>query len=141
MDPQNQPPTHPQGPSREIGRPESAQGTPPSAGAAADSPRLATLRAMLLAEPDDGFVLYGLAQECQKLGRLDEAIGFYDRAIEADPKQCYAYFHKAKALEQARRRPEVAAVLKAGLARARAVGDFKAGSELQAYLDDVEDAP
>lgn len=104
-----------------------------------ESDRLTRLRALHAAEPDDGFLLYGLAQECQKLGRLDEAVGFYDRAIAVDPKQCYAYFHKAKALELAGRRPEVPAVLRAGLARARAVGDFKAASEIEGYLDEVTD--
>ena len=99
--------------------------------------RLDRLRAMLEAEPDDGFLLYGIAQECQKHGRLDEAIAFYDRAIAGDPKQCYAFFHKAKTLEQARRRGEIADVLRAGLARARAVGDFKAASEIEGFLDDV----
>jgi tetratricopeptide (TPR) repeat protein len=102
-----------------------------------ESDRLQKLRTLLAAEPDDGFVLYGLAQECQKLGRLDEAIGFYDRAIAVDPKQCYAFFHKAKALELAKRHGEVEAVLRAGLARARAVSDFKAASEIEGFLDDV----
>ena len=105
-----------------------------------DSPRLASLHALLAAEPDDGFVLYGLAQECYKLGRFDDAIAFYDRAIAVDPKQCYAFFHKAKTLESARRHAEIPSVLRAGLARARAVQDFKAASEIQAFLDDVEDA-
>lgn len=103
-----------------------------------ESERLVKLRALLAAEPDDGFVLYGLAQECQKLGRLDEALGFYDRAIAADPKQCYAFFHKAKTLELAKRRGEIGDVLRAGLARARAVGDFKAASEIEGFLDEVE---
>jgi tetratricopeptide (TPR) repeat protein len=105
-----------------------------------ESPRLASLRALLAAEPDDGFVLYGLAQECHKLGRFDDAIAYYDRAIAVDPKQCYAFFHKAKTLESARRHAEIPSVLRAGLARARAVQDFKAASEIQAFLDDVEDA-
>jgi tetratricopeptide (TPR) repeat protein len=104
-----------------------------------ESDRLLKLRALLQAEPGDGFVLYGLAQECQKLGRLDEAIAYYDRTIEADPKQCYAFFHKAKALELAKRSGEIAAVLREGLARARAVGDFKAASEIQGFLDEVTD--
>ena len=104
-----------------------------------ESDRLLKLRALLQAEPDDGFVLYGLAQECQKLGRLDEAIGFYDRAIEADPKQCYAFFHTAKALELAKRHGEIEGVLRSGLARARAVSDFKAASEIQGFLDEITD--
>jgi tetratricopeptide (TPR) repeat protein len=104
-----------------------------------ESDRLLRLRSLLEAEPEDGFVLYGLAQECQKLGRLDEAIAFYDRAIAADPKQCYAFFHKAKALELANQRGEIEAVLRAGLARARAVSDFKAASEIQGFLDEVTD--
>lgn len=104
-----------------------------------ESDRLRKLLALLETEPDDGFVLYGLAQEFQKLGRLDEAIRHYDRAIEADPKQCYAFFHKAKALELAKRNGEVEGVLRAGLARARAVSDFKAASEIQGFLDEVTD--
>ncbi len=102
-----------------------------------DSPRLTSLLALLNLEPDDGFILYGLAQECQKLSRFAQAIEFYDRAIAADPKQCYAFFHKGKALEQAGRAAEVAAVLRDGLKRANLVGDRHAASELEAYLDDI----
>ena len=103
-----------------------------------DSDRLTKLLALHASEPDDGFVLYGLAQECQKLGRFSEALAWYDRAIHADPKQCYAFFHKAKTLEEAGRTSEVPAVLRAGLERARAVGDRKAASEIEAFLDEYE---
>ncbi|MEY4822211.1 MAG: tetratricopeptide repeat protein [Planctomycetota bacterium] len=103
-----------------------------------DSQRLSKLRSLLEAEPNDGFLLYGAAQELHKLGRFDEAAAFYDRAIEVDPKECYAFFHKAKSLEQAGRRAEAAQSLRTGLVRARAVGDHKAASEIEAYLDDME---
>ncbi len=103
------------------------------------SERLDKLLALLAAEPDDGFVLYGLAQECQKLGRLADAVGYYDRTVVADPKQCYAFFHKAKALEALGRRSDAVATLRQGLAQARAIGDFKAASELEGFLDDMED--
>jgi tetratricopeptide (TPR) repeat protein len=99
--------------------------------------RLERLLALHAAEPEDGFVLYGLAQECGKLGRLEEAVAWYDRTIAADPAQCYAFFHKAKALEEAGRRDEAADVLRHGLVRAREVRDLKAASEIEAYLDDI----
>jgi tetratricopeptide (TPR) repeat protein len=103
-----------------------------------ESDRLTKLRALLAAEPDDGFLLYGMAQELHKLGRFGEAAEFYDRAIAVDPKECYAFFHKAKALEQAGRRDDAAASLRLGLARARAVGDRKAASEIEGLLDEFE---
>lgn len=103
-----------------------------------DSDRLIKLRTLLAAEPNDGFLLYGMAQELHKLGRFEEAVGHYDRAIAVDPKECYAFFHKAKALEQAGRRGDAAEALRLGLARARAVGDRKAASEIEGYLDELE---
>lgn len=119
------------------------EGHPGQAAADANAPRserLDKLLALLAAEPDDGFVLYALAQECQKLGRLVDAVGYYDRTILADPKQCYAFFHKAKALEALARPGDAVATLRQGLAHARAAGDFKAASEIEGYLDEVEDA-
>lgn len=103
-----------------------------------DSDRLTKLRALLAAEPEDGFLLYGLAQELQKLGRTDEAVEHYDRAIAVDPKECYAFFHKAKALEDAGRIDAACEALRLGLARARGVGDRKAASEIEGYLDQLE---
>jgi hypothetical protein len=99
---------------------------------ATDPDRVTKLRALLEKEPNDGFLLYALAQELAKLGRTDEAVAHYD------PKECYAFFHKAKVLEEARRVPEAVAALRAGLARARAVGDRKASSEIEGYLDQLE---
>jgi len=106
---------------------------------ASDSERLTKLQALLSAEPEDGFLLYGVAQELQKLGRTDESVAHYDRAIAVDPKECYAFFHKAKALEQAGRLEPAREALRAGLVRARAVGDRKAASEIEGYLDSLED--
>ena len=103
-----------------------------------DSERLRRLEALLAMEPNDGFVLYGLAQECQKLGRLSESLEWYDRTMVADPAQCYAAFHKAKVLETLGRRDEAVATLRAGLAKARAIGDRKAASEIEGFLDELE---
>jgi cytochrome c-type biogenesis protein CcmH/NrfG len=51
-----------------------------------ESERLTKLRTLLAAEPNDGFLLYGMAQELHKLGRFAEAADHYDRAIAVDPK-------------------------------------------------------
>ena len=110
----------------------------PMASMATESDRLTKLRALLEKEPDDGFLLYAIAQEYAKAGDTDQAVAHYDRAIAVDPKECYAFFHKAKVLEEARRVPEAVTALRAGLARARTVSDRKAASEIEGYLDSLE---
>jgi tetratricopeptide (TPR) repeat protein len=99
--------------------------------------RLERLHRMVEADPSDAFCLYGLAQEYARRGKTDEALGWYDRCLAADPDQCYAYFHKAKVLEEADRLPEAIAALRTGLERARRCGDSHAASEIAGYLDSL----
>ena len=63
--------------------------------------RIELLQKMLEQDPTDAFCRYGLAQEHLKEGNIDAAIEWFDRTIEADRDYCYAYYHKARALEQA----------------------------------------
>jgi len=95
--------------------------------------RIAQLEKMLAAEPQDTFVLYSLGQEHAKAGRHEEAIGFYERCIAADPSEHYAYFHMARSLEAEGEEERAVEVLTAGLARAQADGNDKASGELDAY--------
>jgi tetratricopeptide (TPR) repeat protein len=97
--------------------------------------RIAQLKELLESEPDDVFCLYSLAQEYGKAGDLEDAIVYYDRTIETDPNYCYAYYHKARALEEMDEVERAVATLRTGLERARAAGDVKAESELAGYLD------
>jgi hypothetical protein len=102
--------------------------------------RLDKLAAMLETDPNDAFVLYGLAQEHAKLGGDADnarAVGFYDRCIAADPTYFYAYYHKAMsqiALEQAE---DAAVTLRAGLAAANTARDQKAAGEIASLLDQI----
>jgi len=100
--------------------------------------RLQQLLAMLEKEPGDAFCLYGVAQEHARADRHDEALGWYDRTIAADPGYCYAYFHKARSLEALGRVPEAIATLRAGAAEADRCGDRHARSEIGGYLDELE---
>lgn len=109
--------------------------TTPPAGAAGD--RLAQLMRMADAEPGDPFFPYGIAQEHARAGRHDEAIAWYDRTVAVDPGYCYAYFHKARSLEELGRIDDACAALRAGIERARTAGDRHALSELSGYLDQL----
>lgn len=92
---------------------------------------------MLAAEPGDPFVLYGLAQEYAKAGDMARAVETYDRCLAADPHYCYAYFHKARALESLGRTADAVATLTAGIDAARRAADAHAEGELRAYLDEL----
>ena len=61
----------------------------------------------------------------------------FDKTIESDVDYCYAYYHKARALEQAGKIGDAAATLRTGLERARASGDTHAISEIQSLLDQI----
>jgi tetratricopeptide (TPR) repeat protein len=100
-------------------------------------PSIEQLEKLLSLDPNDAFVLYGLAQEHAKRGDAARAVEFYDRCLAADSKYCYAYFHKAKVLEAAGRKIEAIDTLRAGVAASRAAGDAKAQSEISGYLDEL----
>jgi tetratricopeptide (TPR) repeat protein len=101
-------------------------------------PSLEQLEKLLAVDPDDAFVLYGLAQEHFKRGEFAKAVEIYDRCLRVDPAYCYAYFHKAKA-QQAQGEFEAAvSTLKVGLAKAQALGDSHAASEISGLLDEME---
>lgn len=101
-------------------------------------PSIADLQRLLDKSPNDPDLLYGLAMEHSKAGRTDDACAHFDRCLAADPAYCYAYYHKARALESAGRIPDALATLRAGLAAAKAARDNHALSELSAYLDELD---
>ncbi len=58
------------------------------------SDRMKQLLTMLEREPDDAFLLYGLAMENKKAGNSAEALALLDRVTAVDPGYCYAYHQK-----------------------------------------------
>ena len=101
-------------------------------------PSLDQLNTLLAADPADPFVLYGLAQEHARLKDFARAVEFYDRCLAADPRYCYAYFHKARAQEAQGRPADAAATLREGQRAAKAAGDTHALAEISGYLDEIE---
>ncbi len=99
--------------------------------------RIAKLSKMLDADPSDTFVLYSLGQEHAKTGLHEEAVGFYEKCIDADASEHYAYFHMARSLEAMGEEGRATNVLRTGLARATADGNQKAAGEIEAYLSQL----
>ncbi len=93
--------------------------------------RLAKLVALWSADPGDADVAYMIALEHGKLGAVDEAVAWLDRALALDASYHYAYFQKGKLLGGAGRMDEARVAIDAGLARARADGNGKAAGELE----------
>lgn len=97
--------------------------------------RLTQLRRMLEREPRDAFLLYGIAMEHRKLKAFEQAIEYFDRALQVDPGYCYAYFHRGQTHEQMGHPNAAKQSYRDGMAAARRVGDAHALEELQSALD------
>ena len=97
--------------------------------------KLPKLQAMLEKQPNDPFLLYGIALEHKKLGESPKAIEFLNRCIAVDPNYCYAYFQRGQIceitgdLEAARRS------YNDGIVAAKRARDAHAESELQGALE------
>jgi tetratricopeptide (TPR) repeat protein len=99
-----------------------------------ESPRMRQLKQMLLRQPDDPFLLYGVAMEYKKAGRAELAIEHFDQVLRRDPNYCYAYYQRAQVHES---RGDVEAAkrsLREGLEAADRSGDAHARSEIEAAL-------
>lgn len=99
--------------------------------------RIAALEAMLAADPDDTFALYGLAMEHKALDALEAAEPLLRRLLALEPGHLYGYYQLGEVLIADDREDDAQAVLEAGIARARAAGEGKALNELVALLDEI----
>ena len=97
--------------------------------------RLAQLTKLLEKDPADPFLLYGIALEHKKAGRLDEALDWLGRTLEADEGYCYAYYQQGQTLEAKGDTDAARTAYQRGIGVARRVGDGHAAGELQVALD------
>lgn len=100
--------------------------------------RLAQLERLHAADAGDADVMYMLAQEHAKAGNYAGAVSWYDRCLAADPGYVYAFFHKARAQQAAGHLPAALESARAGLVRARELGQAKAQNELASLIEELE---
>lgn len=96
------------------------------------------LRQMLQRQPDDPFLLYGLAMEYRKAGDADKALEFFNHVLRHDPNYCYAYYQRAQVHESLGDVEAARRSLREGVEAARRSGDAHALSEVQAALTLLE---
>ena len=96
--------------------------------------KLQKLHAMLQKQPNDSFLLYGIALEHKKLNEPEKAIEFLDRTIATDPSYCYAYYQRGQILEMMGDVPGAVKAYNDGIDAAKRVADAHAQSELESAL-------
>lgn len=101
------------------------------------SKRLEMLLSMTEKGSRDPFAWYGLGMEYRNLGRLDEAIGTFEKLREIDASYLPAYHMAGVVLIELERRQDAKAWLERGLELALAQGNQKTYSEIQTILDEV----
>lgn len=99
--------------------------------------RIQELRSLLDSDPSDTFCLYSLAMEYDKQGERDQALAYFDRAIELEPDYAYAYFHKARVQAEGGDAGSARSTLEEGLRQAKETGDAQAESEISGFLDEL----
>ena len=100
--------------------------------------RLQKLLEMLDKQPNDPFVLYGIALEHKKAGEFPRSIEFLDRTLSADPGYCYAYFQKGQVFEEMGKVEEAKQAYREGIVAATKKGDGHARGELEGALAMIE---
>ncbi len=89
------------------------------------------------ADPRDTFCTYGLAMECIKLGRLQEAHEWLDKTLVIDPDYAYAHYQKARLLIEDGQSEAARQVIHEGIEAASRAKDGHAVSELQALEETI----
>ena len=102
------------------------------------SPMLERLQEFHARNPNDSFVLYGLAMELSKLDRSEEALDHFRKLVATDPGYVAAYQQAGMLLARTGRPEEAQSLLRAGIAAAARQGNSHAASEMQAALDELE---
>ena len=103
-----------------------------------DESRVAALKDILNANPEDAFARYALGLEYAGAGELEAALAEFQQLLAAHPDYTNGYFMAAQVLERAERRDEARAMLAKGIESARKANNRHALSEMQAMLEELE---
>jgi tetratricopeptide (TPR) repeat protein len=103
-----------------------------------DESRVAALKEMLEANPDDAFARYALGLEYSGSGETDAALAEFQRLLASHPDYTNGYFMAAQALARANRGEEAKSMLRQGIGCAERTRNQHAQAEMQGMLDELE---
>ena len=92
------------------------------------------LQQMLQRQPDDAFLLYGVAMEYKKADESARALEYFGKVLQRDPNYCYAYYQRAQVHESLGDVEAAKRSLREGLEAADRSGDGHARQEIEAAL-------
>lgn len=101
------------------------------------SGRMQQLEKMLEREPNDPFLLYGLALEHKKADDLPRAIELLQQVIQVDPGYCYAYYQLGQIHVASSDVPAAKRIYEQGIAAARKKGDAHAAEEIAGAMNEL----
>jgi tetratricopeptide (TPR) repeat protein len=104
----------------------------------ADESRVAALKEILNANPDDAFARYALGLEYSGAGETDAALSEFQLLLAAHPDYTNGYFMAAQTLARAERKEEAKTMLRQGMECAQRTRNQHALSEMEAMLDELE---
>jgi tetratricopeptide (TPR) repeat protein len=104
----------------------------------ADERRLAALKDILQANPDDAFARYALGLEYSGSDETEAALAEFECLLAAHPDYTNGYFMAAQTLARAQRNEEARNMLNQGIESARRTRNPHALAEMQGMLDELD---
>jgi len=103
-----------------------------------DESRVAALKELLAANPEDAFARYALGLEYSGSGDTDAALAEFQRLLASHPDYTNGYFMAAQTLARADRNDEARALLQQGIESARRTRNQHAMSEMEGMLEELD---
>jgi tetratricopeptide (TPR) repeat protein len=102
-----------------------------------DRERVAALKQVLEANPNDAFARYALGLEYSNSGDSDAALAEFQRLLASHPDYTNGYFMAAQTLVRADRTDEARRMLRSGVESARRTRNQHAQAEMEGMLDEI----
>ena len=100
--------------------------------------RMNKLHSMLEKDAKDPFLPFAIGMEHKKLKQTDQAVEWFNKALERDQGYCVAYHQAALAHEEGGDLESAKRTYRQGIAVARQKGDAHAAEEMEAALSMIE---